>query len=260
MKFLTVLTISIKECVRRRIVYGIFAMAILLVVLGRGCNPGTLRGERLLIDERARTTIAASAAFHVTALWSFLLCSLLAAGMLARELEDGTAALTFSRPVRRSVFIAGKLAAAFALSVVNIALLGALLYLFLCRGAGSGLLTGLACMIPVLLICTLMNGCLSLALPRMIAPLLSGLVYATACWTALPFYYDKLRLLWIPSATVSRLYQFFPCFGDWQFIGEGFLRGTGAGEHLAGALFSTAVYCLMFWMATIVLFERRLMS
>ncbi len=260
MKLLRITELGIKECLRRKVLYGIIGLAFLFVLMARGCDHGTVRGERMLLDAQTRTSIAASVTFHGIALWSFLLCSLLSATALSREIEDGTALLVLSRPVRHAVFVAGKLLASLCISVAHLAVLAALMKLFNSSISTAGLLMGLVCCVPLLLLCTLMTCFLSLVLPRVIAPLLSIVVYATACWAALPYYFDKLRIIWTPSHSVARMYQLLPCFGDLQFMGAALLRGEPAGGHAGGTILNVVVYCVVLWCATVMCFSRRISS
>lgn len=260
MKLLRITGLGIKECLRRKILYGIIGLALLFILVARGCDPGTVRGERMLLDAETRTSIVASVTFHGIAFWSFLLCSLLSATALSREIEDGTALLVLSRPLRHAEFVAGKLLASFFVSTAHLVVLTVLMSFFISNVGKTGLVLGMISFVPALLLCTLITCFFSLILPRIIAPPVSILIYAMACWAALPYYFDKLRLIWTPSQSVVRMYQLLPCFGDLQFIGAGLLRGESAGGHVVGAILSTAVYCAVLWYATVVCFSRRVSS
>ncbi len=38
-----------RECLRYRVVYYIFAMALLFILMGKGCNPGAIKGNDLFL-------------------------------------------------------------------------------------------------------------------------------------------------------------------------------------------------------------------
>ncbi|MCP4717413.1 MAG: ABC transporter permease, partial [Deltaproteobacteria bacterium] len=97
-----------RECLRYRVVYYIFAMALLFILMGKGCNPGAIKGNDLFFDDQARQNLAVATAFHLIVFWSMMLSGLVSAQVLTRELEDGTALLTLSRPLSRWGFLAGK--------------------------------------------------------------------------------------------------------------------------------------------------------
>jgi len=260
MKILSITAIGIKECLRRRILYGIFLMAVLFIIMGKGCNPGTIRGDNLLFDRATRDSIAMTAAFHGIVFWSLLLCGLVSAAVLSKELEDGTALLTLSRPIRPAGFIAGKLLSALSVSVLNLLVLGGLFCIFFYTDAGSsstGIFAGLLWTILSLILYTLMTCCFSMLLPRVLAPLASILLYVTACWASLPQYFEKLRIVWTPSETVTAIYKLFPCFGDLQFIGGALIHGASPGEHLTGTIVNVCLYCAGFWLLIIFSFARR---
>jgi ABC-type transport system involved in multi-copper enzyme maturation permease subunit len=260
MKILSITAVGIKECLRHRILYGIFLMAVIFILMGKGCNPGTLRGDNLFFDRATRETIAMTVAFHGIVFWSLLLCGLVAAAVLSKELEDGTALLTLSRPIRHAAFIAGKLCSAVIVSVLNLLVLGGLFSLFFYTDAGRSsisIFTGLLWMTASLVLYTLMTCCFSMLLPRVLAPLVSILVYGTACWAALPHYFEKLRIVWTPSGTVTGIYKLFPCFGDLQFIGAALIHGTPSWEHLTGTVVNVFLYCAGFWLLILFTFARR---
>ncbi|MCX8043067.1 MAG: ABC transporter permease subunit [Desulfobacterota bacterium] len=257
MKLWIISAIGIKECFRRRILYGMFLTAGLFIFLVRGCDSGTVRGERLLLDAEARASIAVSIAFHGIALWSFVLCSVLSMSVLARELDNGTALLTLSRPIRHGEFVAGKLLSAFIVSIMHLATLAIMLLVFVPAPHRWKIVLGTVFLVPALMLCTLMTSVFSLITPRVIAPLLAMMVYGTSCWAALPYYFDKLRLIWTPSPAITRAYQFLPCFGDLQFIGAAVVRGASFGEHLTGTVLNTIVYCVGLWIVNVILFSRR---
>lgn len=260
MKILSITAIGIKECLRRRILYGIFLMAVMFIMIGKGCNPGTIRGDNLFFDRATRDSIAMTVAFHGIVFWSLLLCGLVSAAVLSKELEEGTTLLTLSRPIRPAAFIAGKLLSALSVSVLNLFVLGGLFCLFFYTEAGSsssGIFSGLLWMILSLVLYTLMTCCFSMLLPRVLAPLVSFILYVTACWASLPQYFEKLRIVWTPSGTVTTIYQLFPCFGDLQFIGGALIHGAPPGGHLTGTIMNVCLYCAGFWLLILFTFVRR---
>ena len=104
---------------------------------------------------------------------------------------------------------------------------------------------------------TLMNILFSLFIPRIITPLIGGMIYLLTCWAALPFYFSKLRIVWVPSETVENIYRFFPRFGDLQFIGASLIDSAPAVHNLSGAMFNVIIYCAVFLALIVYAFNRR---
>ena len=54
MKIWALTKIGLKECIRQRVVYFIFAISLLFVFMAKGCDIGTIKGENMLIGKEAR--------------------------------------------------------------------------------------------------------------------------------------------------------------------------------------------------------------
>ncbi len=252
--------VGYKECLRYRIIYFIFAMAVVFILMGKGCNPGTIKGKGLFFDDSTLFNMAMSVAFHGIAFWSLLLCNLLASFALLREFEEGTAILTLSRPLSKSSFISGKLLSILIISVLNLFLLGALFFVLFYFDAGwfnYRLFISFSCMVLGLLLFALLSMFLSLFLPRLMTPLVCVIIYFASVWAALPFHVEKLKIVWEPSETVHMLYRYLPPLGDLQFIGAALISETPAFSDISGTLLSVGVYCVALWFAIVFFFSRK---
>lgn len=260
MKIWTIAKIGFKECLRYRLVYFIFIMALLFIFMGRGCNPGKIKGNDFFFDKETRQNMAMNVAFHGIVFWSIMLCGLVSANLLTRELEEGTALMTLSRPLSRSSFVGGKLLSILMISSFNLLLLGVVFFLLFYFEVGYlnfRIFLSFLFMMPGLLLFALMTLFLSLNLPRLITPLIAILIYFISCWSALPFYFEKLNLIWDPSVTVTRIHQWFPRFGDLQFISAAFIGSSTTGYDVVKPLGSVLLYCLMFWFLIVYGFKKK---
>lgn len=260
MKLTAIISISIKECLRYRIVYFIFAGAVLFILIGKGCDPGTVRGKGVFFDETALRSAAMAVAFHGIAFWSLVLCSLLASQVLTREQDEGTAALTLSRPLARSVFLAGRGIGVVLIAALNLFLLGTIfmvLYYLESGWVNYRIFAGLALMVLPLGLCTLLSMLLSLFVPRLVTPLCLMLLYLGSIWTALPHHFEKLKLIWVPSETVVRMHRLLPPFGDLQLLGAAWIGACPGVDALTGPLLSLLVYGAVAWALTVAVFSRR---
>lgn len=260
MKLSAIINISIKECLRHRIVYFIFAGAMLFLLIGKGCDPGTVRGKGVFFDEMALRSAAMAVAFHGIAFWSLVLCSLLSSQVLTREQDEGTAALTLSRPLARSVFLAGKGIGVVLISALNLFLLGTIfvaLYYLESGWLNYRIFAGLLLMVLPLGLCALLSMLLSLFLPRLVTPLCLMLLYLGSLGTALPYYFEKLKLIWVPSETIVRLHRLLPPFGDLQFLGAAWIGACPGMEALTGPLVRLLVYGGCAWAIIVAVFSRR---
>ncbi len=251
MKLWTITKNAIRECFRYRIVYFIFAMAVLFILIGKGCNPGTVKGKGVFFDETSLFNFAAALAYHGIAFWSMITCGLLASQILVRDIDDGTVQLVLSRPLSTSSYLAGKLLAVFLVSVLNIIVLGALFFLMFSIESGTipyRIFLGFAVLPLNILVLLLLNALFSLVLPRIVSPLVGFLAYVVSLWCSLPYNIEKLRMVWEPSKSIEILHRYLPGFGDIQFVGSEMIR---AGSYpLQNALFAfgnAAAYCILLW-------------
>ena len=262
MKIWALTKIGLKECLRQRVVYFIFLISLLFVFMAKGCDIGSIKGESLLIGKEARQGITLGISFHGIVFWSIMLCGLLASQVLTRDMDEGYASVTLARPLSRNAFIAGKLLPVLIISALNLTVLGWLFCWFFYRTAGaitmqiplSFLFMTVSIALYGLMIC-----CLSLFIPRLLAPLAGIVLYMLSCWSSLPYFFENLKILWTPSETVQRLHMLLPKFGDLQFIGASILSGEKSFDAVnpLHILCNIAIYACVFWYVTAWAFKRR---
>ncbi len=262
MKIWALTKIGLKECLRQRVVYFIFAISLLFVFMAKGCDIGTIKGENMLLGKEARQGIALGISFHGIVFWSIMLCGLLASQALTRDMDEGLASVTLARPLSRDAFIAGKLLPVLIISALNLTILGSLFCWFFYSATG-----GITMQLPLaflfmtisLALYGLMICCLSLFIPRLLAPLAGIVLYMVSCWSSLPYFFENLKILWTPSETVQRLHLLLPKFGDLQGIGATILSGQPAFEigNPLVVLGNIAAYACVFWYITAWMFKRR---
>ena len=88
MKTLAIAKVGFKECLGYRVVYFVFIMALLFILLGKSCTPGKITGNDMFFDASARHVLSVKVAFNGIVFWSMMLCGLIAANVLSRELEE----------------------------------------------------------------------------------------------------------------------------------------------------------------------------
>ena len=137
MKIWAVTKTGLKECLRQRVVYFIFAISLVFIFMTKGCDMGTLRGENMLIGKEARQGIALGISFNGIVFWSIMLCGLLASQALTRDMDEGVIAVILARPISRESFIAGRLLPVLIISALNLTVLGLLFCLFFYQTTGD---------------------------------------------------------------------------------------------------------------------------
>jgi hypothetical protein len=97
----------------------------------------------------------------------------------------------------------------------------------------------------------------SLFLPRMLAPLMGLLIYVMSIGFEIPFYFDKIRMVWTPSAALQTIHQLFPRLGAVQFLCGSFVNAMPSLDACLPAMGNVMLYSLVIWVSVIFIFERR---
>ena len=260
MKIWAIAKVGLRECVRHRGIYVIVLMALIFIFLGKGCNAGTVKGGGIFFDQTSLQRMAMSVAFHGIGFWSMMLCGLVAAGVLTKELEDGTAVMVLCRPVGRASFVAGKLLSVLIISLITLFVLAGVYCVLLYMDTGTvplRIFISIGVMSLNLLLYALMIIFFSLFLPRLIAPLFGMFVYVISFLAAVPFYFKQLKIFLEPSDTVIELHRLLPRFGDLHFLGASFIDRVPSFSDMAVPLASVSVYCVLLWSLIILVFQRK---
>lgn len=256
----TVAQIEIIESLRNRIFYVLIALSLLFIVLGRGCNPGRITNAGLLISPSTRQQIAMSFIFHGVVFWSLSLCSLLASSALPKELEQKTIIMVLCRPVRRASFLAGKLLGVLIIASFNLFLMGSIFISLFYYDAGYfniKIYAGLLLMVLNMLFIAQMGFMLSLLLPRILVPMIGLVVYSMSIWIEMPYYFNRLKAVWEPSAVMKIIHMIFPKIGALQLLGESMLYSTPPLYDCLISAGNILIYSTLLWMIGLYAFNKR---
>ena len=259
MKVWAIAKLGFKECLHYRIFYFILIMAVFFIFLGKSCTPQISTNNSMIIDLKTQQNAAMKAGFHGIIFWSVMLCGLLSSNLLSKEEEEGTVAMTLSRPVSRAQFVAGKILSVIMISTFNLILLsGVFLFLFYVemKQFNPSILLSFLIMVISLILYALMTVALSFFIPRIAVPLVSMFIYLMTLWISLPAYFETIKYIWIPSNRVEMFYKFLPKFGDIQFIGASFI-GVSLQNYDIIMVFTNAMfYIIFFWFLILFLFKK----
>ena len=260
MKIWAIAKVGFKECLRYRIFYFILIMAVFFILLGKSCTPQMSTGNNQIIDLKTQQTLAMKVGFHGIIFWSVMLCGLLSSNILSKEEEEGTVAMTLSRPVSRAQFVAGKILSVIMISIFNLILLsGVFLFLFYVEMEqfNPSILLSFLIMVITLILYALMTVALSFFIPRIAAPLVSMFIYLFTLWISLPAYADSIKYIWTPSGRIELFYKFLPKFGDIQFIGASFIDVSVKNYDIILIFTNVLFYIIFFWFLILFLFKKR---
>jgi ABC-type transport system involved in multi-copper enzyme maturation permease subunit len=252
--------IEIKNLLRNKVIYIIFTLSIFFILAGRGCNAGHVTGTGLMVNQEVRHNMTVLAVFHIIALWSMGLCGLIAAGILPKEFEEKTLIMVLSRPIARIKFLIGKCVPVVFISSGILLLLVSVLFIMLFIDSGhvnKNFFYGFLLLQLNILFVAVSSFFFSLFVPRIISPFLGFLIYITSIILELPFYFDKLKVIWKPSEMFITVHSFFPQLGSVQFLSGAFIGAVPDLHDCIMPAVNVALYSVLLWLAVIVMFEKK---
>lgn len=261
MKLYAICMLGLRECLRQRMLYGLLLLTALLIFMGRGCDPATLKGSTMLLDQSGLRTISMQYALHLVTFFCTLISIVLGSQLVVRDVEEDTIMLTISRPVHRMTLLGGRLLAIMVIVATLMALLGALfagLFYRQTQVFEPRFVRALALVLPVPLLAAMLACAVSLLLNRMMAVMVCLLVYLVSFWSALPWYVAKIRMVWEPSSTVAWLHRGLPPLGDLQLHSAACISAEPATTLPPMVWLSAVAYAVVLGLAMRWLLDRRI--
>ena len=252
--------LEVKESLRSRIIYVIGALTVLFILLGRGCNAGNTTVNATVLSDEVRQNLSVAMAFHMISFWSVVLCALIASGILPKEFEEKKMIMVLCRPVKRSSFLTGKLLAAILISSIAFILFSSVFFTFFYINSGQvslGIFPGALLLLINLFFVAVISFFSSLFLPRMLAPLTGLLIYIISIIVEIPFYFDKVKMFWTPSAALQTFHQFFPRLGALQLLCGSFVTTAPSFDACVTVMGNIILYTAAIWLLVIFIFNKR---
>lgn len=258
----TIAVVSIRENLRNKTVYFVFAAALFFILLGRGCSGSFTASSDLPAGAviGAPEVLAMQIAFHIIVFWALVMCSLLSMGALSKEIEQGTIIITLARPVSRAVFAAGKLLSVLIISILNLFLLGIIFFVLFYLKIGYlnfNIFPSFSLAAFSLLLLSVLGMLLSLFVPRIIVPVISFIIYFMSVFTEMPYYYEFLRKFGEPSASSHTLRTVLPRFGELQFLGASLISSSASIYDCLMPVLNVIIFSAACWFVMILVFARR---
>lgn len=258
---------TIKEGLRNKLFYILLGIALLFLLLARGCMSGDMQiqSKQLTPDEVA--AFGTILGFHVIIFWGLTLAGLLSMGALLGDIETGVITVFISKPITRFQYLMGKFLGVSAVVLLNMAILGAGFFILAYLKAGSWpfelfIALGIFTLNIFMLISFIFL--VSLATARIIAMVFGIVGYIFSIGIDIPFYFDAIRKGMEESGSnvtliiFKILYFAFPQFGSTQFYAASFV-----GELFGNSVMSfwpaihTLVYTILFWLLMVLFFGRK---
>ncbi|RJQ69981.1 MAG: ABC transporter permease [Desulfobacteraceae bacterium] len=164
--------ITLKDQMRQKSFYILLAIAVVFVLLIRGCYKGDYAVNGRQVESAAVAWHASLIVFHFIAAAMFLMTSMLSMGIFSRDRDDGSMVMFLSRCVDRWQYVLGRIAGIWVLSTAFMFILHLTIFLIALANTGemiSGYLAAsLLCSVN-LLFAIVLTCALSLCLPNFVA-------------------------------------------------------------------------------------------
>jgi ABC-type transport system involved in multi-copper enzyme maturation permease subunit len=133
--------ITVKDQMRQKSFYLLLAIAVVFILLVRGCYQGNYFVNGQLVDSVFVAWHASLFVFHFIAASMFLMTSMLSMGILSRDRDDGSMVMFLSRSVDRWQYVLGRIAGTWILSTAFMFILHLTIFLIILANTG-GMITG----------------------------------------------------------------------------------------------------------------------
>jgi ABC-type transport system involved in multi-copper enzyme maturation permease subunit len=133
--------ITIKDQMRQKSFYLFLAMAVVFILLIRGCYQGNYSVNGRQVESVSVAWHVSLLVFHFIAASMLLMASMLSMGMFSRDRDDGTMVIFLSRSVDRWQYVLGRIAGIWILTTTIMFILHLTIFLIVLANTG-GMITG----------------------------------------------------------------------------------------------------------------------
>lgn len=260
---LTIAGLTIREALRKRIIFVILAISSFFLLMNFFCESVTMQanGEEIKDDTFGPVFI-----FIIVTIWSFVISALVTSSLLADEFENKTYTMILSKPIFRLSYLGGKVLGVFLLITLNaILLIGlySIISVIRSRNIDTGLYIAVVSMLPayillvsiVLLFTILINRTASVLLSFAIVLLTSVInypVYEVAFEKVLDTNSSKKLILEV-------IYWILPQFGTSLFHSISKVAKSFSQVHYLGlySYIQIIVWIFLTWILIYFSFRKR---
>jgi ABC-type transport system involved in multi-copper enzyme maturation permease subunit len=258
---------TIKEGLRNKLFYILLGVAVLFLLLVRGCMSGSMAINSEQLGPKQIADFGFILGFHVIIFWGLALAGLLSMGALPGDIESGIITVFISKPISRFQYLMGKFIGVSAVVLLNVAILGVGFFFlaFLRTGVWEFkffISLGVFALNIFMLISFVFL--VSLATARIIAMVLGIVAYIFSVGIDIVFYFDKIRMVFENSSSkflfvILKVFYFvFPQWGSTQFYAASFVSEIFGNSVMSfWPVIHTLVYIMLFWLVMVLFFRRK---
>lgn len=255
---------TVKEGLRNKMFYILLGIALLFILIGRGCMSGSMNIQNRELSPDQMVSFGTTVGFFIITFWGLTLAGLLSMGAIVSDVETGVITTFISKPISRLDYLLGKFIGILGVVLLNVAVLG----------LGFSILAFLkAGMFPFALFASLGVFALNIALlisfiflislvtSRIIAMVFGILAYVFSTVFDIFIYFDALREKLVSTASAQWitkiLYFAFPQWGSTWFYSASFVNDFFSQSMSFWPVAHTVLYLCLTWTLMVLVFSRK---
>ncbi len=265
-KILAIAGNTIKEGLRNKMFYILLGVALVFILIGRGCMGGSVNIQNRQLSPDQMVSFGTTIGFFIITFWALTLAGLLSTGAILSDIETGVITTFISKPVSRLEYLLGKFVGVLAVVLLNVVVLalGFSLLAFLKAGVFPlSLLAGLGVFVLNIVLLITFIFLMSLVTSRVVAMVFGILAYVFSTVFDIFVYFDALREKIIGSASsVARvvmdvIYFAIPQWGSNWFYASSFINDFFSQSMSFWPVVHTLLYICLVWIVTAFVFSKK---
>jgi Cu-processing system permease protein len=255
---------TIKEGLRNKMFYILLGIALIFILIGRGCMSGSMNIQNQQLTPDQMVSFGTTIGFFIISFWGLTLAGLLSMGAIVSDIETGVITTFISKPLSRLEYLLGKFIGVLAVVLLNIAVLalGFSILAFLKAGLFPfSLLAALGIFVLNIVLLISFIFLISLVTSRVIAMIFGILAYVFSTVFDIFIYFDPLREKLVGSASTELImkiiYFAFPQWGSTWFYSASFVYDAFSQSMSFWPVAHTVLYLGLVWVLMAFVFSRK---
>ncbi len=255
---------TIKEGLRNKMFYILLGIALVFILIGRGCMSGSMNIQNRQLTPDQMVSFGTTIGFFIISFWGLTLAGLLSMGAIVSDVETGVITTFISKPLSRLEYLLGKFVGVLAVVLLNVVVLalGFSILAFLKAGLFPfSLLAALGIFVLNIMLLISFIFLVSLVTSRVIAMVFGILGYVFSTVFDIFVYFDAVREKLIGAATaqwIAKIIYFaFPQWGSTWFYSASFINDFFSQSMSFWPVAHTVLYLGLIWTLMAFVFSRK---
>ncbi len=255
---------TVKEGLRNKMFYILLGVALLFILIGRGCMSGSMNIQNRELSPDQMVSFGTTIGFFIITFWGLTLAGLLSMGAIVSDVETGVITTFISKPISRLDYLLGKFIGILAVVLINVAVLGLGFSILAFLKAGMfpfGLFASLGIFVLNIALLISFIFLISLVTSRIIAMVFGILAYVFSTVFDIFVYFDALRERVVSTVSAQWitkiLYFAFPQWGSTWFYSASFVNDFFSQSMSFWPVAHTVLYLCLTWTLMTFVFSRK---